>query len=431
MRVIMDAHIHSHFSRATSSQMNINDLALWAKYKGIDILGTGDFTHPFWFNELKNKFQEDGSGLLKLKDKEEYSLSFLLSTEISCIYSEGGKGRRIHLVIFAPSFGDVTKINHALEKIGNLYADGRPVFGLSAHQATKIILEASPESIVIPAHIWTPWFSLFGSASGFDSITECFKDLTPNIFALETGLSSDPPMNWRVSALDQYALVSFSDSHSPGNLGREAVVFEVKNKQALTFAKIKQMLREANPIFRQKLNQPKEDFLAYTLEFFPEEGKYHFDGHRACGVVLSPDEAKKLNNLCPKCHRPLTIGVMHRVMELSDRPEGFLPEKAVPFYSLIPLKEIIAQALNQDSKAKQVEKEYQLIVQSICPELPLLLDYPLEEVENKVNPKIAQYLKIMRQGKVIKMPGYDGVYGTIKVKEDKDESTGFKQNSLF
>ena len=410
----MDAHIHSKFSRATSKNMDLENLSEWARYKGIDILGTGDFTHPFWSAQLKEKL-EDVGGLFKLKENAN-SPFFILTAEISCIYSQDGKGRRIHLVIFAPSISDVEKINQRLSKIGNLYSDGRPILGISAYDVTKIILEVSPESFIVPAHIWTPWFSLFGSNSGYNTVKECFKDLTSQIFALETGLSSDPPMNWRLSQLDNYSLISNSDAHSPANLGREATVFEVADKDNLSFSLIKKMLKEGN--------------ISYTIEFFPEEGKYHYDGHRNCDVNISPDEAKKKNNKCPKCGRDLTIGVMHRVIDLADRKDGFKPEKAPSFKSLLPLREIIAESLKQKTGSRQVETEYMKIVKTVSPELPLLLDFSQEKLTGKVSPEIINAIQKIRQGKVEKIPGFDGVYGIIKVKED---SIGEKsqQKTLF
>ena len=792
----MDAHIHSRFSRATSPNMNILGLTMWAKYKGIDLLGTGDFTHPFWLAELKEKLAEDGSGLLKLKNNAEKSaLRYMLTAEISCIYSQDGKGRRIHLVLFSPSFSEVEKINAVLSKVGNLYSDGRPILGISAYDVTKIILEASKESFVVPAHIWTPWFSLFGSNSGFNTTAECFKDLTKEIFAMETGLScydektevltengwkkfsevqysdkictlnpktsqiefqyptrifrysykgkmyrlrtkrvdllvtpnhklfvshcdfrkpanfflkeaqflfnkskrfqkdgiwigkntdyftlpavkikhgsqyysgwrnkkekqipmkfwlkffgfwiaegwtsegkngdynvclsnrneallsemknilegvgykvywdkkmsivrvrdyqlfhylkqfgkcsdkfipsevkslskefleifleyyikgdghiygrngkglsatttsirlrdnlqeialkigisayykldkkrgtpfrspgqdykkvykqrenswvvyfirknihtilpstikkykyveswvdfkgpifcvavpnrvvyvrrngipvwcgnSDPGMNWRLSALDDFALISNSDAHSPANLGREATVFEVEKKEDLNFGLIKKMLKEANPNFRRLKSLSQVPHLSFTIEFFPEEGKYHYDGHRVCGINISPEETKKLEKKCPKCQRDLTIGVLHRVYDLADRKKGFEPERAIKYKNLVPLPEIIAESLGSNSKSKQVEAEYLKIVQTVSPEIPLLLDFPLDQLEGKIHAEIIKGIKKVREGKVEKIPGYDGIYGIIKLKEDKVEPQP-KQSSLF
>jgi len=429
MRVIMDAHLHSRFSRATSQNMNVDELFRWAKYKGINLLGTGDFTHPFWLTELEEKLEEKGDGFLHYKGATSLSEPiFLLTVELSCIYSEKGKTRRIHLVVFVPSFSAAHQLNELLARRGNLYADGRPVFGWSAKELTKMILETVPEAIIVPAHIWTPWFSLFGSNSGFDSIEECFGELAERIYALETGLSSDPPMNWRLSALDHYALVSFSDAHSPSNLGREAVVFEV-NAERFDYPLLVEMLKEGSPKFRQQ-NSRKPSYLDYTIEFFPEEGKYHFDGHRNCQISLDPEESKKMNNLCPQCHRPLTIGVMHRVVDLADRPAGFAPEGAPSYRNLVPLNIIIAESLKQQPKSKTVFREYLNLVTQIAPELPLLLDVLPEDLQGKTAPEIVEGLKKVRAGEIEKVPGYDGVYGVIKLKEAKENSS-LRQQSLF
>jgi uncharacterized protein (TIGR00375 family) len=414
----MDAHLHSRFSRATSQNMNIDGLFKWAKYKGVDLIGTGDFTHPFWLAELKEKLKEEDSGLLKFKNvQNNKDPLFILTSEISAIYTQGNKVRKIHLVIFSPSFEVVDKINQKLEKIGNLYADGRPIFGASAKDLAKIIFDVCPDCLIVPAHAWTPWFSIFGSNSGFDSVEECFGELTSRIYALETGLSSDPAMNWRLSKLDRYTLVSFSDAHSPGNLGREATVFDLEGSSY-------------QEIYEAIKNKDSKKIL-YTIEFFPEEGKYHYDGHRMCGISLSPEESKKFNNKCPKCGRPLTIGVMHRVIDLADREENFVPENAIPYKSLVPLDEIIAESLGQQPTSKAVLKEYLNLVQQVAPELPLLLDAPLEELKGRTLPQIIEGIKKVREGQVEKIPGYDGVYGIIKLKEGKSGTEKPRQQKLF
>lgn len=418
MRVIMDAHLHSRFSRATSPNMNVDGLFKWAKYKGIDLIGTGDFTHPFWLAELKEKLKEDGSGLLKLKNSQnEKDPLFILTSEISAIYTQGGKVRKIHLLIFSPSFEIVDKINQKLEKIGNLYADGRPIFGASAKDLAKIIFDVCPDCLIVPSHIWTPWFSIFGSNSGFDSVEECFGELSPKIYALETGLSSNPEMNWRLSKLDRYTLVSSSDAHSPSNIAREAVALMLDKP---SYQEIYQAIKNKDP---QKI--------LFTIEFFPEEGKYHYDGHRICGKSLSPEESKNLNNKCPKCGRPLTVGVMHRVIDLADRKAGFVPENAIPYKSLVPLDEIIAESLSQQPTSKAVLREYLNLVQQVAPELPLLLDAPLEELKGQTLPQIIEGIKKVRKGQVEKIPGYDGVYGIIKLKEGKSGTEKPRQQKLF
>jgi len=309
MRIVADFHIHSKYSRATSKEINISNLSQWAKWKGINLLGTGDFTHPLWFQELKNNLQPLGNGLYVNKNFPE--IKFILTTELSSIYTQGGKGRRIHNVIFAPSFATVEKINTKLTGIGNLYSDGRPILGISARDLTKLILDIDQNCLIIPAHAWTPWFSVFGSASGFNSLEECFLDMTPNIFAIETGLSSDPEMNWRLSKLDSIALISCSDAHSLPNLGREATVFDIADNADLSYTLIAQMLKSA----KSGNYKSAPSVLSYTIEFFPEEGKYHFDGHRVCNINLHPQESNKLNKICPVCQKTLTIGVMNRVEE--------------------------------------------------------------------------------------------------------------------
>ncbi|MBU0476659.1 endonuclease Q family protein, partial [Patescibacteria group bacterium] len=328
MKFIADFHIHSKYSRATSPQMDLENLDKWAKIKGIKVLGTGDFTHPEWFKNLKKKLEPAESGLFKIKNKESET-RFILTSEISCIYSKGGKVRKIHILVFAPSFEVVEKINKQLSRIGNLKADGRPILGLDAKELAKIVLNASEDCLVVPAHLWTPWFSIFGSKSGFDSIEECFEDYSKYIFAGETGLSSDPAMNWRLSILDKITLISNSDAHSPQKIGREANVFDIEVSYSAICEAIK--------------SKDTQKFL-YTIEFFPQEGKYHYDGHRNCNICLSPKESKKYNNLCPNCGRPLTIGVLNRVDILADREDDFKSEGAIPFKSLIPLTEIIAEA---------------------------------------------------------------------------------------
>lgn len=413
MRIIADFHLHSKYSRATSRDMDIPHIVQWAKYKGIDLIGTGDFTHPFWQAEIKSKLKEDGSGILKTKDSSK--TNFILTTELSSIYTQDAKVRKVHTLIFVPDLETVKAITDKLTGIGNLYSDGRPILGLSAKELLKIVLDINPEALVIPAHAWTPWFSIFGSNSGFDSIKECFGELAPNIYCFETGLSSDPEMNWRLSALDKIALISNSDAHNPTNLGREANVFDIPGE--LTFAKITEAIKSKNP----------QEFL-YTIEFFPEEGKYHFDGHRACGIVLDPIKTCFPDNLCPVCKRKLTIGVMRRVEELADRRSDFRPENFPGAKHLIPLVEIIAEDLGVQGKTKKVEEEYFSLIRRFGSEFKILLDASIEEIA-QYNAKIAQGIANMRAGKVLKEAGYDGVYGKIKVFAGEDASVS--QNTLF
>jgi len=415
MRIIADFHLHSKYSRATSREMDIAHITEWAKYKGIDLIGTGDFTHPFWLAEIKNNLSEDGSGLLKLKNGDK-NLSFILTTELSSIYTQAGKVRKVHTIIFAPDLKTVEKINDKLTGIGNLYSDGRPILGLSAKDLAKIILDINPKCLIVPAHAWTPWFSVFGSNSGFDSLPECYEELTPDINSIETGLSSDPEMNWRLSSLDKITLISNSDAHSPANLGREANVLEII-RDKFTYQEIIDILKTKDP----------KRFL-YTIEFFPEEGKYHYDGHRSCGVVANPFEQKFPNNLCPNCNKKITIGVMNRVEELADRKPGFQNPKFPGSKHLVPLAEIIAESLGVQGKSKKVEEEYFALVKNFGSEFKILMDILIEDLQ-KVSPKISQGIEQMRAGKVSLEAGYDGVYGKVKVfPNQNNEST---QTPLF
>ncbi len=416
MRFIADFHLHSKFSRATSKDMEVETLAQWGKKKGISLLGTGDFTHPTYFAELRSKLIPMGNGLFELK-KGDKEVKFILTTEVSNIYSEGGKVRRIHNLIFAPSFEVVEAIRSKFGNLGKLSSDGRPIFGFAAKELVKMILDISGDCLIIPAHAWTPWFSIFGANSGFDSIEECFGELSSHIYAIETGLSSDPEMNWRLSALDRITLLSNSDAHSPSRLGREANAFAC----ALDYKEIMETIRKKD----------RKKFL-FTIEFFPEEGKYHYDGHRQCGVVFSPSQTKASDYLCPNCHKKLTIGVMHRVEKLSDRPEGFIPRNAIPSIHLIPLEEIIAEVLGVRVGTKAVESEYERLTQRGGSEFQVLLDATPEELASFVPPKILAGIIRMRQGKVSILPGHDGVYGRIDLfREERGGEESKEQLSLF
>ncbi len=413
MEFIADFHIHSKYSRATSRDMDIKHLAHWAKLKGITLMGTGDFTHHLWLEELKHTLEDCGNGLFKYAD-----VFFMLTAEISSIYSKGGKGYRIHNLIFAPSFAAVDKINNALFRRGaNLSSDGRPIIGLPADELARLVFDIDENCMVVPGHIWTPWFSLFGSMSGFDKIEDCFGDQTDKIFALETGLSSDPAMNWRLSALDRFTLISNSDSHSPQKIGREANVFNC----ALDYPTIRQVLK----------SKDKEKFL-YTIEFFPEEGKYHFDGHRLCGIRWSPQETRENNGKCPKCGKAVTVGVVNRVEALADRPEGFKPQNAIPFKNLIPLDEIIASAKGLGKGSLAVEREYLLYLSKFGTEFGVLLKAPREELFKQLPPKIAEGVLLAREGKVNIKPGYDGEYGIVSVyAEESSAVKNEEQLNLF
>ena len=403
MRLIADLHIHSRFSRATSPQMNLPQLALWARRKGIDILGTGDFTHPLWYKTLRQSLIPQGNGLY-CYDK----VLFMLTAEISCIWSQESRVRKIHLLLFTPSLQNVEWINCELSKIGNLAADGRPILGISAAKVAETIWSVSPQTVIIPAHAWTPWFSVFGAKSGFDSLAECFGPLSNDIFAIETGLSSDPPMNWRLSSLDRISLISNSDAHSLANLGREANVFDLPEA---SFVNIITAIKDKD-----------QTQFVYTIEFFPAQGKYHYDGHRACDRRFAPQETIALSNICPVCGKELTIGVMHRVEELADRMEAEvnkngipLSENVIPYRSLIPLQEIIAQAFKVGVKTKWVEKEYLRLIEYYGSEFRILLDLAAEELKAAVPPAIRHGIMQIRCGNVEILPGYDGVYGKIKI----------------
>jgi uncharacterized protein (TIGR00375 family) len=406
MRLIADLHIHSKYSRAVSPLMNLENLDKWAKIKGINVLGTGDFTHPKWIEEIKNELEPAESGLFKRRNSD-YGTRFMLTSEISCIYKKTGKVRKVHLIIFAPSIDTVEKINFELKKIGNLYSDGRPILGLDAKELLKIILAVDENCLVVPAHAWTPWFSIFGSKSGFDSLEECFDEYAKNIYAIETGLCSDPAMNWRLSQLDKINLISNSDAHSLPKIGREANVFNTD----LSYQGIVTAIKGRHP-----------DKFLYTVEFFPEEGKYHYDGHRLCNVCLTPQKSKRYNNICPKCKKPLVIGVLNRIEELADRPAGFVPKNAIPFKSLIPLNEIIAESIGSTVASKKVLEYYDNLIKKVGPEFKILLESTKEQIENNSLPEIADGVVKMREGKVLIKPGYDGIYGKIKILFGKNKA---------
>lgn len=431
MKLVADLQIHSKYSRAVSPQMVLENLDKWAKIKGINVLGTGDLTHPLWLKEIKQKLEPAESGLFKLK--KEYKVDsfgrldggieprFMLTGEISCIYSKGGKVRRVHHLYLVPDITTAEKINAKLSFIGNLKSDGRPILGLDSKKFLEICLEASPDVMLIPAHAWTPWFSIFGSKSGFDSIEECFEDLSKHIYAIETGLSSDPGMNWRLSALDKVAIVSNSDSHSLARIGREANVFDTD----LDYYKIIGAIKSRNP----------QKFL-YTIEFFPEEGKYHYDGHRICGVSFSPEETKKNNFLCPKCKRPLTVGVLARVEELADRAEGFKAPDKIPYKNVIPLDQVIADSIglrvtSNTGWPKKVVEEYEKLIKSFGNEFNVLLEASDEDLRKGALPEISDGVIKVRSGKVHIKAGYDGEYGKVKIFTAQERENASKQVSLL
>ena len=410
MSFYADLHIHSKYSRATSKNCDLKHLAYWARKKGIAVVGTGDFTHPVWRAELKEQLIPAEPGLFRLKPDLEKEVTamlppacqgttrFMLSVEISTIYKKGEKTRKVHHLLYAPDFPAADRIAESLSKIGNVKSDGRPILGLDSRHLLEITLESDPGSYLVPAHIWTPWFAALGSKSGFDAIDDCYADLAPHIFAVETGLSSDPEMNWRVSSLDRFRLVSNSDAHSPEKLGREACVFDTERD----YFSIRHAL-ETGQGYRG------------TVEFFPEEGKYHLDGHRNCEVRLLPHETKQLDGRCPECGKPLTVGVMHRVDDLADREDAMQPETAGAVQSLVPLPEMLSEILHVGPKSKKVGQHYEGLLNQLGPELPLINDIPLEDIRKSGDTLIAEAISRLRKQEVIREAGYDGVYGTIKL----------------
>ncbi len=428
MKYVADLHIHSHFSRATSKQLNLEHLSKWAQLKGIQIVGTGDFVHPGWMEELKQKLEPAEEGLYKLKP--EYAratqdevpaacqgpVRFMLTAEISNIYKKMDRVRKIHNVVFAPNFEVAETIQARLDAIGNIRSDGRPILGLDSRDLLEITLEAGPMAFLVPAHIWTPWFSALGSKGGFDRIEDCFGDLTSHIFAVETGLSSDPPMNWRLKQLDPFVLVSNSDAHSPQKLAREATIFDTEFSY---------------PGLYRALSDPVDRGLLGTIEFFPEEGKYHYDGHRKCGVRLHPRETLANKGLCPKCGKPVTVGVMARVEELADRPEGEKPPRWRPYYSLVPLPEVIAEAKNVGAGSKAVQSLFLQMLTKLGNELYILMDAPLEEISKVAGSVIAEGIRRMREGEVYIAAGYDGEYGVVRIFDDAERADIHKQFTFF
>ncbi|MBU0483388.1 MAG: endonuclease Q family protein [Proteobacteria bacterium] len=410
MKFIADLHIHSPFSRATSKESTLPGLFSWAQVKGINLIGTGDCTHPGWFRHLRDHLTPAEPGLFKLKNDKvpaalpntnpaALDIRFMLSAEISSIYKRHDRVRKVHNIIYLPDFESAARLNTKLAAIGNLESDGRPILGLDAHDLLEIMLTTAPDGFLVPAHIWTPWFSLFGSKSGFDLIEDCFGDLSAHIFALETGLSSDPAMNRLISSLDRFALLSNSDCHSPAKLGREANIFNTD----LDYFSIRQALRDNN----------RRTFPA-TIEFFPEEGKYHLDGHRKCDVCLDPAQTDSLKDICPVCQRPLTIGVLHRIRELADRDEPVFPENAPEFYSFIPLPEVLAEIMNLGPATKGVKNLYCRVIAKFGSEFNLFMHTPIEEI-NQLSPVLGEAMKRIRSGRVIRQAGFDGEFGVIKV----------------
>ena len=417
MRFVADFHIHSPYSRAVSQEMTLENLDLWARKKGITVMGTGDFTHPAWIKEIKEKLEPAEQGLFRLRTKNAAKdTRFILTVEISSIYSKNNRTRRVHNLIFVPTIAAAESINAQLNLRGNIKSDGRPILGLDCVELAKIVFNVAPAAVIVPAHAWTPWFSIFGSMSGFDSIEECFGEFTSQIFALETGLSSDPAMNWRCAFLDHIALISNSDSHSLQKIGREANVFDTE-------------LSYDGMIGALKTRDPKK-FLK-TLEFFPEEGKYHYDGHRLCQFSSAPKETKRLKGICPKCGKAMTVGVVYRVEALCNRPAGEKPAGAIPYQNMIPLDEIIAESFGVGTASKRVKEEYENVIGRIGTELTVLYDAPREAIERATTPEVVEGIMRVREGRVDITPGYDGEYGKIRIFRAGEQKNPARQASLF
>lgn len=394
-KIVSDLHLHSAYARATSKELNFDTLTHWAKLKGITLLSSADFTHPLWASEIKTKLKDTGNGFFSYQGS-----NFVLGAEVSCIFSQGGKLRRVHLLLFVPSFKAMDKVNLELGKRGKLASDGRPILGLSAKIVLEILLEADPDSIMIPAHAWTPWFGVLGQNGGFDSLEDCFQDLTPYIYGIETGLSSDPSMNWRVSELDNRSIVSFSDAHSAPKMGRELTVFEMEESYAGLLSALK----------NQRIDR--------TIEFFPEEGKYHYNGHRNCNFRETPSETISRGMLCPVCKKPLTIGVMQRVEALAekDRPEGFKPKNRARFGKYVPLIEIIAEAYSWPVGSPKVKQIYFDLTNQLESEIKILEEHGVEIIEKySNNQRLVEAITKVRKGDIFIDPGYDGVYGVVEI----------------
>ena len=428
MKFIADFHVHTKFSIATSKDCDLDHLFMGAMRKGIGVVGTGDGTHPGQLNEIKEKLVEAELGLFRLRDDLEEvcnketapsclrAVRFILTSEISNIYKRDGRTWKNHNLVFLPSIDSLSRFNERLEKIGNIHSDGRPILGLDCRNLLEVLLETDDRAFLIPAHIWTPWFSMLGSKSGFDSISDCFGDLSSHIFAVETGLSSDPPMNRSLSMLDRFSLVSNSDAHSPAKLGREANIFDTE----LGFDAIRNALQTGDP----------ERFIG-TYEFFPEEGKYHLDGHRKCGVRLSPEETRSLDGICPKCGKPLTLGVLYRVSELADRREGEYGQQRQMFQSMVPLVDILLEIFQSGSASRKVRSAYETLLSSFGPEIDLLCEIPLKTLEKSPIPLFAEAIRRMREKRIHIEPGYDGEFGRIRLFQEGEREQLLGQRTLF
>lgn len=438
MHIIADLHLHSRFSRAVSREMTIQNLYEWGVKKGIGLLATGDWTHPLWMKEIESTLVETGDGLLQLKDKKE-GPKFLLSTEISCIFSYNGHARRVHTLVWVPSFDSARKISQEITKRGgNVMSDGRPILGFTLVQLAELILTIEPHALIVPAHIWTPWFSVYGQMGGFESLKEAFGEYEKHIYAVETGLSSSPDMNWRIAELDTRSIVSFSDAHSGPKLGREATIFSLPT---LTFENIGMALKNYS-------NDKKLPHIDSTIEFYPEEGKYHYTGHRLCHIRLTPEEVEKKGTICSVCGKPLTQGVMQRISQLATRTRGFTKtihdgmseysdEKKArpPFIMLVPLVEIIAESIGRPVTSPKIGPYYDALMKAFGDEFTILMDTPVADISRVTTPEIADGIRKVRLGDIVIDPGYDGVFGVVKIwKSEQDKelvSTAGEQIGIF
>jgi uncharacterized protein (TIGR00375 family) len=431
MKIIADLHLHSHFSRAVSPQMTIPTMALWAAKKGIGLVATGDWTHPMWMKEIERDLEECGNGLLKMRTQETClpigkAPLFLLSTEIACIFSQGGKGRRVHVLVWVPTIAGAKSISREITKRGgNVLSDGRPILGLTLIQLSQLVLSIEPKALIIPAHAWTPWFSVMGSMGGFTSVKEAFGPYEKYVYAIETGLSSSPDMNWRISEFDTRSIISFSDAHSAPKLGREATVFELPK---LTFSNISLALQNYK-------NDLKKPHIVKTIEFYPEEGKYHYTGHRVCNIRLTPEEVVKKGSICSVCGKPLTQGVMQRIEQLATR----LPQKTMksrpPFTMLVPLVEIISEAIGSPVASSKVAVYYDSLIAHCTNEFHILMDEDETTISKFSTPQIAEGIMKVRKGDIVIDPGYDGVFGVVRIwKSEKDKelvSSAGEQIGIF
>ncbi|MFP4514466.1 MAG: endonuclease Q family protein [Parcubacteria group bacterium] len=412
MKKVLDLHIHSRYSRACSPELTLANIASAAQEKGVDIIATGDFSYPKWFNNIETELEEfNKSGLYRLKKDKNIKTLFILATELSLVYKDGAKARRIHLVVQAPNLEAVRDLNKYLDKKYNIRSDGRPILGMSAVELVKLCLSIHPKFLIYPAHIWTPWYAVFGSKSGFDSMEQCFKDQTKHIYAYETGLSSDPEMNFRVSALDGLTVLSNSDAHSLQNIGREANVMDLN--ESSSYDEIYEAIKNRD------LNK-----LKYTIEFYPEEGMYYFDGHRDCDYSANPQETKRLKGICPICKKPLVLGVSYRVDELADRKLGYKPKNRQGYKKLIELDKIIAESLNIKSrKSIKVQAIYKKMIEHLGSELDILLELEIKKIKKEFGELIALGIERVRKGDLIIKPGFDGNYGEIKIFTNKEKTS--------